>query len=266
MTFSLKDRVALVTGSGRGIGAAIASRFASAGAIVYLADLAERAAGVAEAIRAGGGDARTLSLDVTEETNWEAALRRIEEQTGKLDVLVNNVGITISGSVEDTSIEDWRLMMKVNLEAPFIGVKASLPLMKRSAMETPFGGSIINMSSISGIVGTANLSCYTATKAGLRYFSKSAAIEFARAGYRIRVNTVHPGLTEGESANLLFQSLVDSGVSKTLEEAQILWTAKYPLNRMARQQDIASGVLYLACDESNFMTGTELVIDGGRSA
>jgi 3(or 17)beta-hydroxysteroid dehydrogenase len=266
MTFSLKDRIALVTGSGRGIGAAIAVRLASAGAIVYVADLQQRAAGVAETIKKDGGDARILSLDVTDEMNWKAALGTIEAQTGRLDVLVNNVGITISKSVEDTSIEDWRLMMKVNLEAPFIGVKASLPMMKKSAVRTPFGGSIINMSSISGIVGTANLSCYTATKAGLRYFSKSAALEFARAGYRIRVNTVHPGLTEGESANLLFQSLVDSGACKSLEEAQVSWTARYPLNRMARQQDIAGGVLYLACDESNFMTGTELVIDGGLSA
>jgi len=131
---------------------------------------------------------------------------------------------------------------------------------------TPFGGSIINMSSVSGIVGTANLSGYTASKGGLRFFSKSAAIEFARAGYRIRVNTVHPGLVEGATANLLFESSVASGLCRDTDEARAYWTARYPVNRMARQLDIGNGVLYLAADESNYVTGTELIIDGGLSA
>ncbi|MEH2482301.1 3(or 17)beta-hydroxysteroid dehydrogenase [Nitrobacteraceae bacterium AZCC 2146] len=267
MSFQLKNRVALVTGSGRGIGAAIATRLSEAGATVYLADLHEKGAqDVAASICASNGRARVLSFDVTDGHGWETAIEVIKKESGRLDALVNNVGITISKSVEETTTEDWRLMMKVNLEAPFIGVKAALPLMKESAKSTPFGGSIVNMSSVSGIVGTPNLSCYTASKGGLRFFSKSAAIEFARAGYRIRVNTVHPGLTEGDSATVLFQSAVDSGRSKTIAEAQELWTARYPMNRMARQEDIAEGVLFLVCDESNYMTGTELIMDGGLSA
>lgn len=267
MTFSLKDRIALVTGSGRGIGAAIARRLAAADATVYLADLSpERTEGVARDIRDAGGVAHVLHLDVSSADSWRAAITAVAQRSGYLDTLVNNVGVTIAKSVEDTTLEDWRLMMNVNLEGPFIGVKTALPLMKQSALRTPFGGSIINMSSVSGMVGTANMSCYTATKAGLRFFSKSAAIEFARAGYRIRVNTVHPGLVEGATADLLFQSSVASGQCKDLDEAQAYWTARYPVNRMARQQDIGGGVLFLASDESNYMTGTELVIDGGLSA
>jgi NAD(P)-dependent dehydrogenase (short-subunit alcohol dehydrogenase family) len=267
MTFSLCDRVALVTGSGRGIGAAVARRLAAAGAAVYVADLAtERAEEVAHEISAAGGTASAVPLDVTEEKSWAAAISLIQERSSYLDVLVNNVGVTISKSVEDTTLADWRLMMTVNLEAPFIGVKASLPLMKESAKRTPFGGSIVNMSSVSGIVGTPHLSCYTATKAGLRFFSKSAAIEFARLGYRLRVNTVHPGLIEGASANVLFDASVRSGQYRDIEEAQAAWTARFPVNRMGRQQDIGGAVLFLASDESNFMTGAELVIDGGLSA
>jgi NAD(P)-dependent dehydrogenase (short-subunit alcohol dehydrogenase family) len=267
MTFSLKDRVALVTGSGRGIGAAVAKRLAAAGAVVYLADIAaDRTAAVAGEIAEEGGIAHVLNLDVASMKSWTDAIAAVGKQSSYLDVLVNNAGVAIAKSVEDTTIDDWQLMMRVNLEGAFLGVKAALPLMKESAKRTPFGGSIVNMSSVSGIVGTANLSCYTASKGGLRFFSKSAAIEFARAGYRIRVNTVHPGLVEGHTANQLFQSSVDSGLCKDLAEAQSYWTARYPVNRMAKQIDIGNAVLFLASDEANYVTGTELVIDGGLSA
>jgi 3(or 17)beta-hydroxysteroid dehydrogenase len=267
MDFSLKGRVALVTGAARGIGAAIAGELARAGALVHLADrdIAQAEAKSAE-IRTVGDASRALPLDVCDVESWQATLSEIERSAGNLDILVNNVGLTLAKSIEDTTIEDWRLLMRVNLEGPFIGTKTALPLMKKSALRTPYGGSIINVSSISGIVGTANLSCYTATKGGLRYFSKSAALEFAKAGYRIRVNTIHPGLTEGASANVLFKASVDSGVCANMEEAQAMWTKRYPVNRMARPTDIAAGVLFLASDASNFMTGTEMIMDGGLTA
>lgn len=267
MEFSLEGRVALVTGAARGIGAAIAEKLAAAGAVVHLADreLAQAEAKSAE-INANGAVSRALAIDVCEIDSWNAVISEIEQSAGHLDILVNNVGLTMSKSIEDTSVEDWRLLMRVNLEGPFVGTKAALPLMKKSALRTPFGGSIVNVSSISGIVGTANLSCYTATKGGLRYFSKSAALEFAKAGYRIRVNTIHPGLTEGASANILFKSSVDTGVCADVDEARKMWTARYPVNRMARPVDIAAGVLLLASDASNFMTGTEMIMDGGLTA
>jgi 3(or 17)beta-hydroxysteroid dehydrogenase len=221
---------------------------------------------VVDEIRGNGGQAYSLALDVSNEEGWKDAIAAVSEKSNYLDTLVNNVGVTIAKSVEDTTLADWRLMMAVNLEAPFVGVKTALPLMKESAKRTPFGGSIINMSSVSGIVGTPNLSCYAATKAGLRFFSKSAALEFARAGYRIRVNTVHPGLIEGASANVLFESSVASGACADMAEAETVWTSRLPVGHMGRQQDIGGGVLFLASDESNFMTGAELIIDGGLSA
>jgi 3(or 17)beta-hydroxysteroid dehydrogenase len=267
MDFSLEGRVALVTGAGRGIGAAIAEKLAGAGALVYLADKDRpRAELRATEILASGKTARALELDVSNPENWRGVISEIERSAGNLDILVNNVGLTMSKSIENTSLEDWRLLMNINLEGPFIGTKTALPVMKKSALRTPYGGSIINVSSISGIVGTANLACYTATKGGLRFFSKSAALEFAKAGYRIRVNTIHPGLTEGASADVLFKASVDSGQCVDMEEAARFWTSRYPVNRMARPADIGSGVLFLASDESNFMTGTELIMDGGLTA
>jgi NAD(P)-dependent dehydrogenase (short-subunit alcohol dehydrogenase family) len=267
MDFSLDGRVALVTGAGRGIGAAIALKLAGAGALVYLADKDKHAADSRTAeIRAAGNSARALTLDVRVPDSWHTVVAEIERSAGNLDVMVNNVGMTMSKSIENTSLEDWRLLMSINLEGPFMGTKAALPLMKRSAQRTPYGGSIINVSSISGIIGTANLACYTATKGGLRYFSKSAALEFAKAGYRIRVNTIHPGLTEGASADVLFRASVESGQCQSMEEAARMWTSRYPVNRMARPADIGSGVLFLASDASNFMTGTELIMDGGLTA
>lgn len=267
MEFSLQGRVALVTGAARGIGAAIAERLARAGALVHLADrdLAQATAKAAE-IAAAGATSRALALDVGEPGSWQAAVSEIERGAGHLDVLVNNVGLTMSRSIEDTTIDEWRLLMRVNLEGPFIGTQAALPLMKQSALRTPYGGSIVNVSSITGIVGTANLACYAATKGGLRYFSKSAALEFAKAGYRIRVNTIHPGLTEGASANVLFKASVDAGVCVDMEQARAMWTSRYPVNRMAQPMDIAAGALFLASDASNFMTGTELIMDGGLTA
>ena len=145
-------------------------------------------------------------------------------------------------------------------------MKTALPLMRETATLTPFGGSIVNMSSVSGMVGTASLAAYTASKGGLRFFSRSIALDFARRGYRLRANSVHPGLTEGESANALFASRVRSGQSRDLADAREAMIASYPIGRMGRQEDVANGVLFLASDESAFVTGTELVIDGGRSA
>jgi len=263
----LEGRVALVTGAGQGIGAAIARRLALEGAEVFVSDvLIERAGAVAEDIVAKGARARALRLDVTSAEQWGAAVGEIAQQSTRLDVLVNNAGITIAKSVEELSLEEWRRMMTINMEGPFLGVKASLGLLRETARRTPFGGAIVNMSSVSGIVGTAALAGYTASKAGVRYFSKSIALDFARKGYRIRVNSIHPGLTEGESAELLFESRIRNGLSATREEAMQAWIANYPIGRMGRQEDVAAGVAYLASDDAAFITGTELVIDGGLSA
>jgi 3(or 17)beta-hydroxysteroid dehydrogenase len=267
MTAKLAGRVALVTGAGRGIGAAVARRLASEGAEVAVTDISlESAQAIANAIVTAHGKAFALALDVCDPLAWTCVIAHVAEHAGRLDILVNNAGLVLAKYVEETSLEEWQQTMSVNLQGPFLGVKAALPLMRETATGTPFGGSIVNMSSVSGMVGTASLAAYTASKGGLRFFSRSIALDFARRGYRLRSNSVHPGLTEGESANALFAARVRTGQSRDLDAAREAMIETYPLGRMARQEDIANGVLFLASDDSAFVTGTELVIDGGRAA
>jgi 3(or 17)beta-hydroxysteroid dehydrogenase len=264
---SLSGRVAVITGGGRGIGKAVAMRLAAAGAKVFVTDLdLARAEEVTNALVVNGGEAEAIHHDVADERGWMRIAELLTKRNEDLDVLVNNAGVTIAKYIEETTVEDWRLMMSVNLDSVFLGVKALLPIMKESAKRTPAGGSIVNMSSVSGIIGTPVLAAYTTSKAGVRYLSKSIALDFARKGYRIRVNSVHPGVIEGESSKLLYESRVRNGLSPTVEDARRDWIANYPLGRAGTVDDVAEGVLYLASDASSYITGTELVIDGGLSA
>lgn len=266
MSAMLDGRVAVVTGGGRGIGAAIATRLAAEGATVVVTDMARDRLETIVGEIGKNGRTHGLEHDATSADSWTKVIAETERIAGALDILVNNVGITVANDLENTTLQEWHELLRVNLDAPFLGVKAALPLMRKSAVRTPFGGSIINMSSVSGIIGTPSLIAYTTSKGGVRYFSKSVALDFARKGYRIRVNSIHPGLTETESAKVLFQSRVMAGLSADVEEARSSWIANYPIGRICQPSEIAGAVLYLASDLSSYVTGTEIIVDGGLSA
>lgn len=254
MSARLEGKIALVTGGGKGIGMAICQRFASEGAVVLVTDIdTGHALEVAAAITSSGGSAEALTLDVTDESAWQALITDIASRHGRLDVLVNNAGIVLPGSAEDTSLADWRTTQAVNGEGVFLGTRTAIELMKDN------GGSIINISSIEGIVGEPGAAAYNYSKGGVRIFTKSAALHCASQGYGIRVNSVHPGFILTELVEHALASMPEEESSAMVERV----LRETPLGQMGDPTDIANGCLFLASDESRYMTGAELVIDGG---
>ena len=249
-------KTALVTGAAQGLGAAAAERLALEGASVLLTDI--DAAGVEQTANAIAercpDQVRALRHDVTDEADWHRALDLARDAFGGLNILVNNAGIGSLASVEDETLENWRRVHAIDLDAVFIGCKYAIPLMADSG-----GGSIVNISSISGIIAGHNLAAYNSAKAAVRHLSKSIALHCARRGNGIRCNSVHPSFIDTPILDGLAGSAGrDAAVAKL--ERQI------PLGRIGRPEDVAYAVLYLASDESAFTTGTELIVDGGISA
>jgi NAD(P)-dependent dehydrogenase (short-subunit alcohol dehydrogenase family) len=247
----LAGKVALISGGARGMGAVEAKLFAKEGAKVVIGDvLAAQGQQVEAEIKAAGGEAVFVQLDVTREADWQQAVAIAESRFGKLDILVNNAGISQQSLVEHTAVEDWDRLMNINATGVFLGTKTALPAMRRAG-----SGSIINISSQLGLVGTDNSSPqYQASKGAVRLLTKATAIQYAKEN--IRANSVHPGpiatpLNEARRANPQIYQLTVSRI---------------PLGRYGQPEDVAYGVLYLASDESAYVTGSELVIDGGWTA
>ncbi len=251
----LEGKVALITGGARGMGAAEAKLFSKEGAKVVIADILEDEGRQTEAeINETGGDAVFIRLDVSQQSDWDAAIQRTVEQFGRLDVVVNNAGIASTYTIEDTTVEHWDQIMDVNAKGVFLGTKAAIAQM----LSQGGGGSIINISSISGMIGQARVSAvYNASKGAVRIFTKSAAVQYARDG--IRVNSIHPG---GTITPMSQQPLPGS----ERDEENSVSSPGIPLGRAAMPEEIAYGALYLASDDSSYVTGTELVMDGGYTA
>lgn len=251
----VQGKVALVTGAALGLGRAAAMMLAREGARVVLTDLkADEGGRAAEEIVAAGGEAMFLKQDVTKEEDWQRVLASTESRFGPVDVLVNNAGVALSANIEDTTLEQWRWLMSINLDAVFLGTRYAIGAMKGR------GGSIINISSIEGLIGDPNLAAYNASKGGVRLLTKSAALHCAKAGYKIRVNSIHPGYILTPMVEGYVATQADPGAAKAAIAAM------HPLGHIGEPNDIAYGVLYLASDESKFVTGAELVIDGGYTA
>ena len=247
----LENKVALISGGARGMGAVEAKLFARVGAKVVIGDVLEDEGKQTEAeINEAGGQCLFVSLDVTSEENWNQTVAATVARFGKLDILVNNAGIFPLGNVEETTVEMWDRVMAINGKGVFLGTKAVIPVMRKAG-----GGSIINISSVAGLIGSARAAAYGATKGAVRIFTKSTAVQYAKEG--IRANSVHPGIID--TPMTVPTILIDD----SSREAQMERT---PLGRLGQSEDVANGVLFLASDESSFMTGSELVIDGGLTA
>lgn len=241
-------RIVLVTGAAKGIGAATAQAFACEGATVVLCDIDEAALKVTVDALQGTGHCG-IRLDVTSEADWIAALGEVESAFGKLDVLVNNAGWGELRSLFDTSFEQWRKVIAINLDSVFLGTRTAMPLLEKSGR-----GSIVNMSSIRGLVVGVGSGPYSAAKAGVHLLTKATAVECAATGKPVRANSIHPGF-------------VDTPLSKqTGEEARNARRSAVPQGRLAEPEEIAAGILFLASDAASYVNGTELVVDGGFTA
>jgi len=256
-----QGKTILITGAARGIGKAAAREFADAGATVLVADIDDVTL-VATAKEIG---AEPIVLDVTSVEMWLGAERQIRESYGKLDVLVNNAGVILNRPFLQTKIEDLQRVYKINVESVWMGMQTFYPLLTETAQATA-GSSIVNVSSIYGLVAGPMHAAYCASKGAVHLLSKAVAVEFGRMGSKIRVNSLHPGPVNTDLGRSGFQDAVKLGAVKTVEEARKMTDAMHPLGRMAEVDDIIGGILFLASDRSKFMTGAEIVIDGGYTA
>jgi NAD(P)-dependent dehydrogenase (short-subunit alcohol dehydrogenase family) len=262
MTGQVQGKVALVTGGASGIGEAVCELLAREGASVAVTDVDDlKGPEVVARIKKAGGEASFLHHDVTSEERWIEVVAEVMKRHGRLDVLVSNAGIGISvPSITEMSLADWRRQTAINLDGVFLSVKHCLPVMRKTG-----GGSVIMMSSLAGLRGSANLSGYCATKGGVRLFAKAIAMECATFGDGIRVNSVHPGIIDTPIWGKIPTGATGAGQNAPIDPEERAKLAA-PLGRAGQAEEIAHGVLYLASDASRYMTGTELVIDGGMFA
>lgn len=259
----VSGKVALVTGGASGIGRGCAEALAAEGASVVVTDVQETLGReTVAAIVAAGGQAVWLRQDVTQEAGWIETIAAIKDQFGRLDILVNNAGIGLGGPITEMMLEDFRRQQAINVEGVFLGTKHGLPLMRAGG-----GGSIINISSVAGLTGSPNLAAYSATKGAVRLFTKSVALECAALRDGVRVNSVHPGIIETAIWDSISGGIggAEPGGANRIDLDAVTALAT-PLGVKGFPKDIALGVVYLASDESRYVTGSELVIDGGMVA
>ena len=247
----LKNKIALITGSAQGLGAAIAERFAEEGATVFICDMnAEAGQATVAKIESKGGKASFLPLNVSREADWVAALAQVAARHDRLDILVNNAGINIRETIEDMKEENFDTMLAVNVKGPFLGIKHAIPIMRKAG-----GGAIINMSSICGLIGHKyTTEAYTITKGAVTLMTKTVGVRYAKDN--IRCNSIHPSTVNTPLVEILFQD------PKRKEER----LGEVPLGRLASDLDVANAALYLASDEASFLNGVSLPVDGGLTA
>jgi NAD(P)-dependent dehydrogenase (short-subunit alcohol dehydrogenase family) len=250
----LTKKIALITGGASGIGMACCKAMAKEGAAIAITDINDEAGqALAEELTEAGYIVRFYHHDVTSVDDWKHVILKVTEEFGGLNVVVNNAGIGFLANIENTTLEAWNQMISVNQTSVFLGTKLAVLWMKEHG-----GGSIINMSSIEGIVGNDMTFAYNAAKGAVRLLTKSAAIHCGKMAYDIRVNSVHPGFIRTPMVEAAFKMSQPSFEEKT--------TAAHPIGRIGEVEDVANGVIFLASEESSFMTGSELVIDGGFTA
>ena len=263
----LDGKVALISGAARGIGGETAQLMAKAGAKVVVADvLDDWGRQTVAAINAAGGQAEYAHLDVTKEEDWTTAVNLATSKFSRLDILVNNAGVFIGKGIEEISLNEWNRLVAVNMTGVFLGTKLSAQALREAAKSSEHGSAIVNLASIAGIVGSQLDPLYSMTKGGVTLFTKSAALEFARKGYRIRVNSIHPGVIQTDMGEQTFIARAQRTGSNDTAPVRQTVTDTVPWGRLGVPMDIAKGILFLASDDAGYMNGAGLIVDGGLTA
>jgi len=260
----LDGKVALISGAARGIGAETARLMVEAGAKVAMGDVLDERG--RETVRALGDGAIYLHLDVTSPEDWNAAVAAAVTRFGGIDILVNNAGLFLGKGLEEASLDEWHRLVAVNLTGVVLGTKSALAALRDSGVKSQHGSAIVNLASVAGLVGSQLDPLYSLTKGGVTLFTKSTALEFARKGYRIRVNSIHPGVIQTDMGEQTFAARAHNLGSNDVEASRRVALSTHPIGRLGTPNDIAKGIVFLASDDAAFMTGAGLVVDGGLTA
>lgn len=264
---TLEGKVALISGAARGIGGETARLIAQAGAKLVVGDVLDDVGReTVAAINKAGGHAEFVHLDVTKEADWTTAIEVATSRFGKLDILVNNAGVFIGKGIEEISLAEWDKLVAVNMTGVFLGTRMAVPALREAAKSSEHGSAIVNLASIAGIVGSTLDPLYSMTKGGVTLFTKSAALEFGRKGYRIRVNSIHPGVIQTDMGEQTFVSRARRTGDNDTAAAKRVVTDTIPWGRLGVATDIAKGIVFLASDDAGYMNGAGLVVDGGVTA
>jgi NAD(P)-dependent dehydrogenase (short-subunit alcohol dehydrogenase family) len=263
----LDGKVALISGAARGIRGETAHLMAKAGAKVVVGDvLDDRGRQTVAAMTTVGAQAEYKHLDVTKEDDWSAAIDMAVGKFGRLDILVNNAGVFIGKGIEEIRLDEWHRLVAVNMTGVFLGTRLAVPALRDAARSSEHGSAIVNLASIAGIVGSQLDPLYSMTKGGVTLFTKSAALEFARKGYRIRVNSIHPGVIQTDMGEQTFVARAQRTGSNDTAEVRQTVTDTVPWGRLGVPMDIAKGIVFLASDDAGYMNGAGLIVDGGVTA
>ena len=260
----LDGKVALISGAARGIGAETARLMVEAGARVAIGDVLDERG--RETARGLGDAALYQHLDVTREEDWRAIVAATASRFGGIDILVNNAGMFLGKAIEEATLDEWHRLAAINLTGVFLGTKLTLPTLRERAAKSEHGSAIVNLASVAGLVGSQLDPLYSMTKGGVTLFTKSAALEFARKGYRIRVNSIHPGVIQTDMGEQTFTARARNLGTNDVDDARRMALSTHPIGRLGVPNDIAKGIVFLASDDAAFMTGAGLVVDGGLTA
>ncbi len=262
----LTGRTAIVSGAARGIGAECAKALAAAGAAVMLTDVLEaEGTATADAIQTAGGITAFSVHDVTREEDWQRVFDDTAARFGGPHIVVNNAGVFVGKPLEDMTLAEWRWQTSINLDGVFLGTKHAMRRLKGTCAGDRPSGSIVNLSSVAGLIGSPLSAGYSATKGGVRLLTKSAALECAHLGYNIRVNSVHPGIIETDMMTQVAQKMMKIQ-DANYDQAWDFLSDFQPIGRKGRADEVARAIVFLASDDSSLMTGAELVLDGGLTA